>query len=159
MVNNARIAILERPDGSNIQGSCAQTFNTIIIGVALMMTTFLPLMKENSLDARIITLCSARASFNLSPIGNLPPSRIISYSVSKTGLSRFDGYAKAEPTIAFYAASPGHCKIALNGFGGTMDSLDGAKVNGELALAERKEYENVFWQMEGGGKEASRVPW
>ena len=42
LVNNAGIAILERGDGSNIQESYPETFDTNITGVALMMTTFLP---------------------------------------------------------------------------------------------------------------------
>lgn len=160
LVNNAGIAILERPDGSNIQESYAQTFNTNITGVALMMSTYLPLMKESSPDPRIINISSARASLHLSSTGNLPPSRVISYSVSKTALNALTvEYAKAEPTVAFYAASPGHCKTAFNGFRGTKDPLDGAKVVVELALAEKGKYENGFWQLEGDEKEASRVPW
>ncbi|KAL9071294.1 MAG: hypothetical protein Q9161_004310 [Pseudevernia consocians] len=160
LVNNAGIAILESPDGSNIQESYAQTFNTNITGVALMMTTFLPLMKESSPDARVINLSSARASLHLSSSGNLPPSRVISYSVSKTALNALTvEYAKAEPTVAFYAASPGRCKTAFNGFRGTKDPSDGAKVIVELALAEKGKYENGFWQLESDEKEASRVPW
>ena len=160
LVNNAGIAILESPDGSNIQESYAQTFNTNITGVALMMTTFLPLMKESSADARVINLSSARASLHLSSSGDLPPSRVISYSVSKTALNALTvEYAKAEPTVAFYAASPGHCKTAFNGFRGTKDPSDGAKVIVELALAEKGKYENGFWQLESDEKEASRVPW
>ncbi|CAF9942422.1 hypothetical protein IMSHALPRED_003672 [Imshaugia aleurites] len=160
LINNAGIAILEKPDGSNIQESYAQTFNINITGVALMMATFLPLMKESSPDARIINLSSARASLHLSSTGNLPPSRVISYSVSKTALNALTvEYAKTEPTVALYAASPGHCKTAFNGFRGTKDPLDGSKVIVELALAEKGRYENGFWQMEGDENEASRVPW
>lgn len=160
LVNNAGIAILENSDGSNIQESYAQTFNTNITGVALMMTTFLPLMKESSSDARIINISSARASLHLSSTDNLPPSRVISYSVSKTALNALTiEYSKAEPAVVFHAANPGHCKTAFNGFRGTKDPLDGVKVIVELALAEKGKYENGFWQLEGDEKEASRVPW
>ncbi|KAF6220892.1 hypothetical protein HO133_002572 [Letharia lupina] len=128
---------------SNIQESYAQTFSTNITGVALMMTTFLPLMKESSPDAQIINISSARASLHLSSTRNLPPSTVISYSVSKTALNALTvEYAKAEPTIAFYAAIPGHCKTAFNGFRGTKDPLDGARVVVELVLAEEGKYEN-----------------
>ncbi len=51
LINNAVIAILERADESNTQESYAETFNTKITGAALMMTTFLPLMKEISSEA------------------------------------------------------------------------------------------------------------
>lgn len=129
LVNNAGIAILESLDSSNIQESYAQTFNINITGVALMMTTFLPILKESPPDARIINISSARASLHLSSTGNLPPSRVISYSVSKTALNALTvEYAKAEPAVAFTAASPGHCMTAFNGFRGTKDPLDGAKV-------------------------------
>lgn len=40
----------------------------------------------------------------------------------------------------FHAASPGHCRTALNGFRGMKDPLDGAKVVVvELALVEKRE--------------------
>lgn len=160
LVNNAGIAILESLDSSNIQESYAQTFNINITGVALMMTTFLPILKESPPDARIINISSARASLHLSSTGNLPPSRVISYSVSKTALNALTvEYAKAEPAVAFTAASPGHCMTAFNGFRGTKDPLDGRKLVVELALAEKGKYENGFWQLEDDEKEASRVPW
>ena len=160
LVNNARIAILEPPDGSNVQESYAQTFNTNITGVALMMNIFLPLMKETSPDARIINISSARSSLHLSSTGNLPPSRVISYSVSKTALhAPTVEYARTEPTVAFYAASPGHCKTAFNGFRGTKDPLDGARVVVELALAEKGKYETGFEQLEDDSNEPNRVPW
>ena len=160
LVNNAGIAILEEADHSNLSKSYAETFNTNITGVALMMSTFLCLMKETSQDPRIINVSSARASLQLSSTGNLPPSRVISYSVSKTALNALTvEYAKAEPDARFYAASPGHCKTAFNGFRGTKDPLDGAKVVVELALAEKGKYANGFWQLEGDDKEASPVPW
>lgn len=96
--------------------------------------------------SRISNSSSARASLHLPYIGNLLPSRVISYSVSKTVLSALTvQYAKAEPTLAFHAASPGHCKTAFNGFGGTKDLLDGAKVVVELVRAEKGNYENGLW--------------
>ncbi|MCJ1457528.1 hypothetical protein MMC28_007896 [Mycoblastus sanguinarius] len=160
VVNNAGIAILEKPDGSNIQESYTETFNTNITGVALMTSVFLPLMKKTSSDPRIINISSARASLQLSSTGNLPPSRVISYSVSKTALNALTlEYAKAESDVSFYAASPGHCKTAFNGFRGTKDPIDGAKVVVELAFAEKGKYGSGFWQMELDEKKASRVPW
>ena len=160
LVNNAGIAIAEEPDHSNLSRSYAETFNTNITGVALMMSTFLPLMKSSSQDPRIINISSARASLSLSSSGSLPPSRVISYSVSKTALNALTvEYAKAEPGVRFHAASPGHCKTAFNDYRGTKDPLDGARVVVELALADKQKYENGFWQLEGDAKEADQVPW
>ncbi|CAD6590217.1 MAG: hypothetical protein ASARMPRED_004680 [Alectoria sarmentosa] len=156
LINNAGTAILESPDGPNIQEGYAQTSNTNITSVALMMSIFLPLMKTSP-DARIINVSSARASLHLSSTSNLPPSRMISYSVSKTALNTLTvEYAKEEPTVAFYAASPGHCKTAFNGYGGTKDPLDGAKIIVELPLAEKGEFQNGFWQMGSHEKEPSQ---
>lgn len=85
---------------------------------------------------------------------------MISYSVSKTALNALTvEYAKAEPDARFYAASPGHCKTAFNGFRGKRDPLDGAKVVVQLALAGKGKYANGFWQLEGDDREASPVPW
>lgn len=115
-------------------------------------------MMKGSPDSRISTSSSARASLHLSSTGNLLPSRVISHSVSRTALNALTvEYAKAEPTLVFYAASPGRCKTAFNGFGGTKDSLDGAKVVVELVRAEKGNYENGFWQLEGDEKEARRM--
>ena len=160
LVNNAGIAIAEEPDHSNLSKSYAETFNINVTGVALMMSIFLPLMKETSPDPRVINISSARASLSLSSSGGLPPSRVISYSVSKTALNALTiEYAKAEPGVKFYAASPGHCKTAFNGYRGTKDPLDGAKVVLELVLADKQKYENGFWQLEGDAKEAGQVAW
>ena len=160
LVNNAGIAMAEGPDHSNLSQSYAEIFNTNVAGVALMMSTFLPLMKETSHDPRVINISSARASLGLSTSGGLPPSRVIAYSVSKTALNALTvEYAKAEPGVMFYAVSPGHCRTAFNGYRGTKHPLDGAKVVVELALADKHKYENGFWQLEGDAKEASQVPW
>lgn len=53
--------------------------------------------------------------------------------------------------MRFYAASPGNLKTAFNGFRGTKDPLDGAKVVVELTLGDEK-YDNGFWQLEGTGR-------
>lgn len=83
VINSADIGIYEETDHSNLQQSYAETFNTNIIWVALMMTAFLPLMKESSPDPRIINISSARASLHLLSTGNLSPSRRISHSVKR----------------------------------------------------------------------------
>ena len=160
LVINAGIAIAEGPDSSNLSRSYAEIFNTNVTGVALMMSTFLPLMKETSQNPRIINISSTRAALSLSTSGALPPLRVIAYSVSKTALNALTvEYGKAEPGVKFYAASPGHCRTTFNGYGGTKYALDGAKVVVELALADKKKYENGFWQLEGDAKGASQVSW
>ena len=79
--------------------------------------------------------------------------------MSKTALNALTvEYAKVEPSVRFYAASPGHCKTAFNGYRGTKDPLDGARVVVELATAERGKYGNGFWELEGSD-ECTRVPW
>ena len=86
--------------------SYAQTINTNITGVALMMATFLHLRRK-LLDALAINISSARASLHLSSTGNLPLSKVISYSVSNMALNALTiVYAKAEPTGLFMPQYP-----------------------------------------------------
>ena len=59
--------------------------------------------------------------------------------------------------ILLQLACPGHCKTAFNGFRGTKDPLDGARVVLELALSERDEFKSGFWEFENG--EMREVPW
>lgn len=80
------------------------------------------------------------------------------YSVSKTALNVLTiEMAKSYPDVDFYAANPGHCKTALNGYRGAKDPLDGAAVVVELALAEKGRYALGFWQCEDGVM--GEVPW
>lgn len=160
LINNAGIAFLPGDSLSSIRASYASTFNTNITSVACLTNVFLPLLKSSSPSPRIINVSSARASLALSTTGQLPPSRVISYSVSKTALNALTiEFAKAEQEVRFYAASPGHIRTAFNGYQGTKKPLDGAKVVVELASAEIGKYENGFWQTEGGSQEATKVPW
>ncbi len=84
LINNIAIG---RLDHSNIQETYYETFQTNVTGVALMMSTFLPLLKETSLDPRIINISSARGSLHLSTTGQLPLTTSISYCVSKSALN------------------------------------------------------------------------
>ena len=66
--------------------------------------------------------------------------------------------AKPEHTVTYIAASIGHCKTAFNGFRGSKDPLDGARVIAKLALAQERKYDIGLEWLEGDEKEASRVP-
>ncbi len=115
LIKSARIGVSEASGPSNLEESYAENYNTNLIGVAFIVTTIVLLMKETSSDPRIINISSAPALLRLSFTGNLAPSRVISYSVSKTArivLTVED--AKAEPVVSFYAANSGHCKTAFN---------------------------------------------
>jgi len=52
--------------------------------------------------------------------------------------------------VSFYAANPGHCRTAFNGYTGKKDPVEGARVVVELALAEKGVYGNGFWEFEEG---------
>ena len=58
VVDNAGIAMAEGSDHPNLSQSYAEIFNTNVTGIALMMSTFLPLMRETSRDPRIINISS-----------------------------------------------------------------------------------------------------
>lgn len=116
--------------------SCAQTFNTNITGVALMMGTFLHLMKEalrRSSDQHFF-----RSRLSSSIIDRQSPT-IEGYLLlgQQHGSQRLDHCVrKGRAYWSFHAAMPGHCKTAFNGFTGTKDPLDGVKVVAEQALVE-----------------------
>lgn len=101
----------------------------------------------------MINISSGRASIHALTTGQLPPTASIPYSISKVALNVLGlELAKLYPDVKFYAANPGHCKTALNGFKGARDPLDGAKVVIELALASEGGFESGFWgwDEEGG---------
>jgi hypothetical protein len=50
--------------------------------------------------------------------------------------------------ISYPAVNSGYCKIALNGFRGERNPLDGVKVVEELVVFERAKYESSFWSWE-----------
>lgn len=74
------------------------------------------------------------------------------YSVSKVALNALTlELAKTYADVGFYAATPGHCRTAFNGFKGKKDPVEGARVVVELALAAKGEYAGGFWEWEEGG--------
>lgn len=65
----------------------------------------------------------------------MPPTAVVSYSVSKTGMNaltvemqKTEDAREGGGKVEFYAANPGHCKTAFNGYRGTKDPKDGAEV-------------------------------
>lgn len=63
--------------------------------------------------------------------GNLPPTAVVSYSVSKTALNaltieiqKAEDAREGEGKVDFYVVNPGHCKTEFNGYRGTKDPLE-----------------------------------
>jgi NAD(P)-dependent dehydrogenase (short-subunit alcohol dehydrogenase family) len=101
-------------------------------------------------NPRVINISSARASIHNITTGNLPPTACVPYSVSKVALNALTlELGKSHPDVEFYAANPGHCKTAFNGFKGKKDPMEGARVVVELALAAKGRYAPGFWECEG----------
>ena len=125
-----------------------QIFDTNVTSVGLLTSLCMPLLR-NSTEARVINISSGRASVHNITSGNLPPTASIPYSVSKVALNILTlEMAKTYPDVDFYAANPGHCKTAFNGYRGAKDPLDGARVVVELAMAEKNRFKPGFWQYE-----------
>jgi len=60
--------------------------------------------------------------------------------------------------VEFYAANPGHCKTAFNGYRGTKHPKDGAEVVVRLVDAERGGFKKGgYWEFEEGAMR--EVPW
>lgn len=132
--------------------------------MANVSLAFLPLLQAEpgSYTPRIINISSGRASLTRSTTGGLPPTAIVPYSVSKVALNALTTeLQKSYPDVLFYAANPGHCKTAFNGFKGARDPLEGARVVVELVsgTAKGEDYEWGFWEAMGAEGEATKVPW
>ncbi len=92
-------------------------------------------------------------------IMQLPPAAVISYCVSKAALNMLtvhlqreeEARADDETRVAYWAASPGHCKTAFNGYRGSKKPEEGAEVVARLLEAAAGEFEaGTFWQYEDG---------
>ena len=150
------MAVQPTPSNSNLRASWTTTLSTNLTSIACLTSAFLPLLKRKP-NPIVINVSSARASLALSTAGNLPPTRVVAYSVSKTALNALSiEMAKSEPSVRVYSVSPGHCRTAFNGFSGKKDPLDGAKVVVELVTRDGKEV-NGFWEFEEGRLRV--VPW
>jgi NAD(P)-dependent dehydrogenase (short-subunit alcohol dehydrogenase family) len=172
LVNNAGIAShLKSQDLQNLRENFNSTFNVNITSVVAVTNTFLPLL-HNSLNPKVINISSGRASLTRSSNGNLPPTAVVAYSVSKAALNSLtiemqkaedvlkkdEGKSEGWGKIEFWAANPGHCKTAFNGYRGTKDPLDGAEVVVQLVMGERGRWKKGgFWEFEEGVMR--EVPW
>ncbi|KAF2453435.1 hypothetical protein BDY21DRAFT_266716, partial [Lineolata rhizophorae] len=136
LVNNAGMARIPKPDGSDLRDNFNQTFATNVTATAATTFSFLPLLKKTP-AARVINVSSSRGSLTLQTTGKLPPTASIAYTASKSALNVVTlEMQKLAPEVSFWAACPGYCKTAFNGFRGKKDPLDGARVVRELALSE-----------------------
>lgn len=55
------------------------------------------------------------------------------------------GEGKGRGKVEFWAANPGHCKTAFNGYRGTKGPIDGAELVVQLVVGEEGQ-----WKREGG---------
>ena len=55
LANNARIAIAEKADHSNLSRRYAETLNTNVTGITVMISIFMPLMKSATQNLRLFT--------------------------------------------------------------------------------------------------------
>lgn len=139
--------------------SYTSTLDTNVASIAVLTSALMPLLLAAP-SPRVIHNFSERGSLAKNPAGTMPPTTVVAYNVSKTALNALTiQQGIAEPRVKFYAATPGSCKTAFNGFRGIRDPLDGAKVFAELAFAPEGKYEGGFWEMGGQDSETRTVPW
>jgi NAD(P)-dependent dehydrogenase (short-subunit alcohol dehydrogenase family) len=160
------------------------TFNANITSIAVITSSFLPLLHMSSAP-KVINISSGRASLSLSSGGKLPPTASVSYSVSKVGVNALTvEMQKAEDVMLkereeggrrgseggnvigigktrFWAVNPGFCRTAFNGYRGTRGPVEGAEVVVRLVLDEEGVYgKGGFWQWEEGEEGGMKVvPW
>ncbi|KAH7309319.1 hypothetical protein BKA65DRAFT_485414 [Rhexocercosporidium sp. MPI-PUGE-AT-0058] len=171
LVNNAGIALFpESSLSSAIRENFNTTFNTNITSLYTVTQDFLPLLHLSPIP-KVINISSGRASLTRSSDGQLPPTKVVSYSISKAAVNSLTiEMQKMEDTLAgedsretevgkgkveFFAANPGYCKTAFNGFKGTKNPLDGAEVVVRLVGGEGRK--GGFWEFEEGV--LREVPW
>jgi NAD(P)-dependent dehydrogenase (short-subunit alcohol dehydrogenase family) len=162
LINSAGLALIpSAPDCSDYRSAFSAVYDTNVISVALTTQLFLPLLRRSP-RGQVINVSSARGSLTLSSSPSTPPTVSMPYSISKTALNaltlEFDKLAENKD-VEFQCIAPGHCKTAFNGFRGSRDPLDGAKVVVELVTAEKDGFPSGFWQMEEGDDEPKTIPW
>lgn len=146
LINNAGIAVVPKPGLTDYRSTFNSTMDTNVTSVGFLTTSCIPLLRASQ-DPRVINVSSARASVHALTTGTLPPTKVVSYVVSKVGLNVLTlEMRKLFPDVLFQCASPGHCATGLNGFTGQRDPLDGAQVVVRLALGERNAYPGGFWE-------------
>jgi len=172
LVNNAGIASMPKSQSlADLRENFNSTFNANITSVAAVTSTFLPLL-HLSPNPKVINMSSGRASLSRSAKGDTPPTVVVSYSLSKAGLNSLtiemqktegslkegEGNGEGWGKVEFWAANPGHCKTAFNGYRGAKDPLDGAEVVVQLVIGERGRWKKGgFWEFEEGLMR--EVPW
>lgn len=158
LVNNAAVALVPKPDEplSVTRGTWTQMMDTNVASVANVTNAFLPLLKSST-DPKVINISSARASIQLNLDPSFPATISAGYSVSKAALNMLTvDMQKLNTDVRFYAASPGHCKTALNGFRGARDPAEGGRVVIELVEGD---YRWGFWKADGAEGPCEEVPW
>jgi len=157
LVNNAAVALIPKPDHSDVRQAFDNVLSVNVSSVAAMTYAFLPLLKKSE-DPRVINMSSARGSITRLTAGMMPPTTSIPYCVSKAALNILTmEFAEAEKDVLFQLVSPGFVKTAFNGFRGPKDPVDAAGVVVELVLSKRSKYKSAHWENEGEGM--IEVPW
>ena len=148
LINNAAIAPLPNPaDLAKNRASFAAAFDTNVTSVYHVTRAFLRLLKATP-NPVVVNISSARGSMTRSSTMALPPTEVVAYSVSKAALNSLTlELMKQEPGVKFYAANPGHCKTAFNGYRGQRDPLEGANVVVALVVSfqPHEPYEVFMW--------------
>ncbi|KAL2066060.1 hypothetical protein VTL71DRAFT_2131 [Oculimacula yallundae] len=177
LVNNAGIALFPHSSSASAtRETFNTTFNTNITSLYTVTLAFLPLL-HLSPSPKVINMSSGRASLTRSSDGALPPTKVVSYSISKAAVNSLtiemqkmedlllrqnmegnrevEGKEVGRGKVEFFAANPGHCKTAFNGFKGMKDPLEGAEVVVRLVGGEGRK--GGFWEFEEGV--LREVPW
>jgi NAD(P)-dependent dehydrogenase (short-subunit alcohol dehydrogenase family) len=150
LVNNAGIVHRKNEQGTDARAHFVDTFNINVAGVAIVMDSFIPLLRKSQ-DSRIVNLSSRVGSISNAARSEYPITDQIGYNVSKTALNRLTiDYTKLYRDISFYCVCPGYCKTNLNGYDGFKDPLDGGFVVQELVQAKKGKYGFGFYHFDHG---------
>lgn len=174
LINNAGIATNpSAADHNDFRAAWSATLATNVTSVALTITLILPLLRDSPSGGSVINVSSGRGSLTRAASGELPPSRAMAYDASKAALNMVTlDFARLEQQrvalegqgdgkmVEFHGMNPGHCRTGFNGFRGTRDPDEGARVVLELVMRGKgwKECGRV-WETVGEERVLREVPW
>ncbi|RAL01055.1 short-chain dehydrogenase [Aspergillus ibericus CBS 121593] len=133
LINNAGIA---QASDTTLREQYRQIFEVNVFGMAVVMDTFLPLLRASTYpDRRIVNVTSGQGLISRAGKKDHPASAktyfIPDYRSSKAAVNMITvAYSVnlADEKIAVVAAAPGYCRTNLNGGQGVKEASDGAKV-------------------------------
>ncbi|KAL4931653.1 uncharacterized protein BDV17DRAFT_256194 [Aspergillus undulatus] len=141
LINNAGINRSPNDNGT-LRENLRAVFETNVFGVAVMVETFLPLIRKSTYPRRrIVTVTSGLGMFGVAVTKSSPYNiwnyKVTFYRASKAAvnmLAAVDTISLEEENIPTVLVEPGYCRTAFGGFQGHKDADAGGRVIARAAV-------------------------